>query len=242
MRYEFIYNGVLNVIRLGTTLNDKIAPSDLKMIQTYHYSRAQYEEGQGKTTMNKFFGLDSDVCMDCVYAMGNGASLKGCYTHKRDQYSGMLSQLRSIGRIYGDWDNIPVFNEDIQRAIVKMCMDKYVRFGTYGEPVLLPIDLVERVCFVAKSWTGYTHQWRRVPYYDYREFFMASTQGLDESLQAETMGWRVFMDDIDKQRRTHMIGCPASEENGYKSDCAKCSLCSGTKGKGNKSVYIFNHS
>jgi hypothetical protein len=38
-----------------------------------------------------------------------------------------------------------------------------------------------------------------------------------------------------------IVNCPASKEQGLKSNCSKCGLCSGTQGKGNKSVYTIEH-
>jgi hypothetical protein len=35
--------------------------------------------------------------------------------------------------------------------------------------------------------------------------------------------------------------CPAAKETGKKSSCEKCGLCSGTSGKGKKSVQILEH-
>lgn len=242
MRTEVIIGNTLCVIRLGVTSNDKIAPKGRKIIQTYHYSRAQFEDAQSKTSMRSFFGKDSDVCFDCPYSMSNGAPLKGCYTHKMNQYSGMISQLRSIGKRHKSWDDIPRLDDLREALIVSMCAGRYIRFGTYGEPVTMPIELIKRMCNVAFNWTGYTHQWNKPSYYEYRQFFMASTHGDGDTMTAEIMGWRAFMDDSQRIKRDTMVGCPASKEGGYKSDCSKCSLCSGTEGKGNKSVYIFNHS
>ena len=244
MRTEFIIGDTLCVIRLGTTTNDKIAPKGEKIIQTYHYSREQFENAQSKTSMQSFFGKDKAVCMDCPYSMSNGAELKGCYTHKRMQYSGMLSQLRSIGKVYKHWENIPELSNypTIRAFVVGMCAGRYVRFGTYGEPVLIPSYMVGEMCSVAKSWSGYTHQWEKPWMYDYRDFFMASTHTIDQTTKAETMGWQAFMDDSTHTKHKGMVNCPASKEAGYNSTCSKCALCSGITGKGSKSVYIFNHS
>lgn len=242
MRFEFISNGTLCVFRLGTTTNEKIAPSDEVIVQTYHYSRDQYLEAEGKTSMDKFFSADKDVCMDCPYAMSNGAKLKGCYTHKPIQYSGMISQLRSIHKKYGAWENIPVLDKDLRVKVVSMCEGRFVRFGTYGEPILIPLDLVAHVCFVARSWTGYTHQWMGVSNYGYHKYFMASTDSTESTHTATMMGWRAFLDEQNHEHQVSLVNCPASQEQGYKSTCSKCGLCSGTEGKGKKSVYIFNHS
>ena len=242
MRTEFITGNTLCVVRLGTTSNDKIADPKEKIVQTYHYSRDQFEEAQRQTSMQAFFSKDGDVCMDCPYSMSNGADLKGCYTHKRMQYSGMLSQLKSVASKHKSWDDIPQYDAKIASEIVTMCAGRYVRFGTYGEPSLMPISLVRCIAVVAKSWSGYTHQWQKPWAYDYRDFFMASTHDAYQTNTAHTMGWRAFMDDTTHTNHDGMVNCPASKEGGYKSTCSKCMLCSGIKGKGSKSVYIFNHS
>lgn len=242
MRTEFIIGDTLCVVRLDTTTNDKIAPKGEKIIQTYHYSRDQFEDAQSQTSMQSFFSKDGDVCLDCPYAMSNGAELKGCYTHKRMQYSGMLSQLRSIGAKYKSWGEIPQYSDQIGADVVKMCNGRYVRFGTYGEPSLIPISLLRCISVVAKTWSGYTHQWEKPWAYYYRDFFMASTHDVEQTKTAETMGWRAFMDDSTHTKHDGMVNCPASSEAGFKSTCSKCALCSGVRGKGNKSVYIFNHS
>lgn len=242
MRIEFISGNVLSVIRLDKTSNDKIADPKEKIVQTYHYSRDQFQEAQRKTSMKNFFSKDKDVCLDCPYSMSNGAELKGCYTHKPIQYSGMISQLRSVAKKHKSWEDIPQLNEVLEAIIVGMCAGRYVRFGTYGESVMVPVGLVGRMVNVAKSWSGYTHQWNKPWAYDYRDFFMASTHSMEQTEIAGTMGWRSFMDDVEKTNRPGMVGCPASKEGGYKSNCSKCMLCSGIKGKGTKSVYIFNHS
>jgi hypothetical protein len=56
---------------------------------------------------------------------------------------------------------------------------------------------------------------------------------------ARTKGFRSFIaspNPIDG-----VVNCPASNEQGFKSNCSKCGLCSGAKGKGKKSVFIIQH-
>jgi hypothetical protein len=53
--------------------------------------------------------------------------------------------------------------------------DRVVRFGAYGEPVTIPLDIVRNIVAVAAHHTGYTHQWRKAWAQGYREYFMAST-------------------------------------------------------------------
>lgn len=237
MKLVFRQNDIIHIIGFGKTSNKKIAMPNEKIVQTYHFSREQFEEAQGKTTMRDFFAHDGKVCMDCPFAVSNGAKLSACYTHKMMQYSGFLSQLRSVGKQYKSFDDIPELTPLDYTDIVLKCARLYVRFGTYGEPSLLPLNLVHRICNVAKSWTGYTHQWRKRD--EYAPYFMASVHSAMEEEIATLIGYRSFV--VASESHPQFISCPASAEMGFKSNCSKCGLCSGTKGKGNKSVVILEH-
>lgn len=237
MRLVFRLGDTVCVVSLNRTTNKKIALPSEKIVQTYHFSREQYEVAQGQTSMREFFSHDGKVCFDCPFAVSNGAKLSACYTHKMMQYSGFLSALRSIGKLHQSFDDIPEFEAKHHLQVMSLCQGRYIRFGTYGEPSLLPIDLVEHMCSVAKSWTGYTHQWRnRV---EYAPYFMASTHTADEEYVASLIGFRSFV--VCSETQTQFISCPASAEAGFKSNCSKCGLCSGTMGKGKKSVFILEH-
>jgi hypothetical protein len=223
---------------LGKTLNEKIAPKTELIVQTYHFSKAQFElanSGQ-KFSMSDFFKLDGAVCFDCPFAVSNGAKLSACYTHKMNQYSGFLSSVRSIGKGL-EWDEIPEFSSEIANKISEISKGKYIRFGTYGEPSLIPVDLVSSICLVAKNWTGYTHQWAKKS--EYSPYFMASCHSEGQAKYAESKGWRSFI--AAKEAIQGTVNCPASAEAGFKSTCSKCGLCSGTNGKGKKNVYILEH-
>lgn len=232
----FKINNTLCVIRLGKTSNKKIAAAGEKIVQTYHFSEGQYYAAINKADMKTFFSHDADVCFDCPFAVSNGAKLSACYTHKGMQYLGFKSMLRGIAKL-ATWDEIPELNKDIERDILKACNGRYIRFGTYGEPSILPIDLTRTICSIAKSWTGYTHQHKKRP--EFSPFFMASTHNETQEKDASANGWRSFVASpigIDA-----LVSCPASAEAGFKSNCSKCGLCSGTQGKGNKSVVILEH-
>ena len=238
MSKKIIYRqgDTITIVTMNTTSNKKIAMPNEKIVQTYHFSREQYEVAQGQTSMKEFFSHDGKVCFDCPFAVSNGAKLSACYTHKMMQYSGFLSSLRSIGKLM-QFDDIPEYSIQIGADIVTMCDNKYVRFGTYGEPSLMPIALVRCIVVVAKSWTGYTHQWSKKP--EYAPYFMASTHTEDEERIASLIGYRSFV--ASPTPIAQFISCPASEEMGFKSNCSKCGLCSGTQGKGSKSVIILEH-
>lgn len=249
-RISFIYNGTLQVFNYDFTSNSKIAKlkenkkESVKMIvQSYSFSKGQFLAANNRNRekgMQSFFIHDSDVCKDCVfsYNQNNGKS-GGCYTHKFNQFMGMLSSLRSIKNEFGKWENIPEYSPEILADIVQMSKGKYVRFGSYGEPSLHPVELVELVANVAELYTGYTHQWHRKP--EYLKWFMASVHNI---IQANTVkkrfNARSFL-AVTENDNVQAVQCPASEESGYKSNCADCGLCSGTTGKGKKDVVILKH-
>ncbi len=89
----------LTIVTLSKTSNKKIALPSESIVQTYHFSKEQYEIAQSQTTMKEFFSADGKVCMDCPFAVSNGAKLSACYTHKMmqslfpfDTISGMAAQ------------------------------------------------------------------------------------------------------------------------------------------------------
>jgi hypothetical protein len=233
----FRVGDTITLITFGKTSNAKIATPNEIVAQTFHFSREQYEVAQGKPSMKEFFSHDGKVCFDCPFAVSNGAKLSACYTHKVMQYSGFLSSIRSIAKQYSEFNLMPQLTDELYSQIVNKCYGLYVRFGSYGEPTLLPFNLVESIVAVAKSWTGYTHQWMsRIEFADY---FMASTHTPGQDLLAEQLGWRTF--NASKEAVSGLINCPASAEQDFRSNCSKCGLCSGAKGKGKKSVFIIEH-
>lgn len=221
------------VVRKGKTTNDKISDGSA-LVQTYTFSAEQWalattSKGFG---MKKFFSLDQSNCLDCPFSMGNGNG--GCYTHKFQQYVGFLSLLRSIKR-----EDLTPLDRDKQRDIIEMSYGTYVRFGTYGEPSLMPTKVVEAMVWVAKSWTGYTHQWAKPWAKDYGKWFMASVHSQDEAMTASDKAYRSFIATTDGSENA--VSCPASKEAGFKSNCASCGLCSGLVGKGKKDIKILQH-
>ena len=222
------------VIRKGKTSNKKITDGS-NLVQTYTFSREQYDVANNETQigMKRFFSLDGSNCRDCKFS-GNSGDGK-CYTHKFNQYVGFLSMLRSI-----DVSELTPLDEEKMQDCVDMSVDTYVRFGTYGEPSLMPIDLVHRMVGVASSWTGYTHQWDKEWAKDYQRYFMASVHDAKEAHIAKfEVGYRSFI--ATKTGDEDAVHCPASKEMSYASNCAKCGLCSGTFGKGKKDIKILQH-
>lgn len=232
-RIVWLDNNNIFVVKLGKTSNKKISDGSA-LVQTYTFSHEQWvlattSKGFG---MKKFFALDKSNCLDCPFSGNSGNG--GCYTHKFNQYVGFLSMLRSIQAC-----DLTQLDRNKEADVVEMCFGKYVRFGTYGEPSLMPQHLVETMANVSKSWTGYTHQWQKPWASEYGKWFMASAHNQTEANQASNLAYRSFIASQSGDEKA--VVCPASNEAGFKSNCASCGLCSGLLGKGKKDIKILEH-
>ena len=238
MKLVFKHKNALHVIRLGKTSNDKIeGDSKRKIVQTYTYSLKQYQLvldslASGLSIgMANFFNVADTNCLDCPFN-----SYGKCYTHKFQQYCGFTSSLRSIAKTFGTIDNIPNYDSSMLTTLTKMSQGTYVRFGSYGEPSLHPIEIIEQMTNVCVNWTGYTHQYTKE---NLGEFFMASTHNTEQTDIARNLGYRSF---VATENKLGYVSCPASKESGYKANCSTCCLCSGTLGtKSTKNIEIILH-
>lgn len=238
MSLVFKHKETIQVVTLATTKNDKIEGNKKrKIVQTYTFSYKQFElvkkrfETNEPIGMKNFFSNADTNCLDCPFN-----SYGKCYTHKFNQYVGFVSSLKSVFKKYGSLENIPTFDISMLDKVTQMSKGTYVRFGTYGEPSLHPIEMIRAMVNVCDNWTGYTHQWSKTNLGDY---FMASTHTTSEQQSAENLGYRSF---VATDKKLGYVGCPASKEMGYKSTCSACNLCSGTLGtKSKKSIEIILH-
>ena len=233
-------NDRIYVIRRGKTTNAKIAKPTDQVVQTYTFSGDQYRYvydqvacGQ-KVDRKRFFQLDKANCLDCPLS-GNSGSGK-CYTHKYMQFSGFVSMLKSIIKSGGVY--VGLCGED-RTNILEMCAaSDYLRFGTYGEPSLLPIDLVRDMVEVCPgNWTGYTHQARKEFAQPFKDYFMASAHSDKDA--ASITGWLSFV-CVEPNDTSTAVQCPASKELSL-TTCSACGLCSGVTGKGRKNIKINLH-
>lgn len=236
MKIIFRIGDTLQVVSKAATSNDKIeANKKRKIVQTYTFSRKQFESIAHGTNggMRDFFSKADTNCLDCPFN-----EFGKCYTHKFNQYVGFISMLKSIAKTYQQWDDVPTYDADtMQHLSQSLSVGTFVRFGTYGEPSLHPIEMIDAMVKVADNWTGYTHQWRKSD--ELGAYFMASTHTLVESEEALKQGYRSYI--ATPKRIDEVVNCPASKESDYRSSCSKCGLCSGTKGKGKTSIFILNH-
>lgn len=116
-----------------------------------------------------------------------------------------------------------------------------IRIGTYGDPAAVPIGIWLNFITAAKTFTGYTHQWRSCDP-GYKLFCMASVDSVPEQLEASAMGWRTFrVRRSDEGVLDSEVVCPASAEAGHKTTCAECRACGGLSAKAKVDIVIKVH-
>lgn len=190
----------------------------------------------GKTAMQN----DEASCLDCPHSK-RGTST--CYVRKGNAELGLKSKVQSLHNAYLDGRlNVLPMEEFANGEITRMAGKGFVRFGAYGEPVLLGEENIKRITDACDTHTSYTHQWRNPEYQWASKYMMASVE--TESLMnvAHRMGWRTFrvMHKSQSPIKGVEISCPASKEMGNRTTCNKCGLCNGTKTKA-KSIAIILH-
>jgi hypothetical protein len=173
----------------------------------------------------KATGEDSKVCFDCTHRVHNT-----CYVNV-GQAPNAVYKAYKAGR-YTPLD---------LRVLKQAIKWKAVRFGAYGEPVLLPLYLVDFIAKHSKGYTGYTHQWHLLQNDDYKDYFMASCDTESDVLQAHAYGWRTFR--VQKtgeleNKSTKEIDCP-NIATGVQ--CRDCMLCDGAHKAQGKSIVVPVH-
>ena len=172
----------------------------------------------------KATGEDSKVCFDCTHRVHNT-----CYVNV-GQAPNAVYKAYKAGR-YTPLD---------LRVLKQAIKWKAVRFGAYGEPVLLPLYLVDFIAKHSKGYTGYTHQWKRLENDDYKEYFMASCDTESDVLQAHAYGWRTFrvQKTGEDSKATNELDCP-NITTGVQ--CRDCQLCDGNTKANGKSIVVPVH-
>lgn len=236
IRYVYRLVDTINVLNAKVSQNSKIGIGYI--VQTYHFSIEQ--------VINVSLVNDEKSCLDCPlsYNQNNGKS-GGCYTHKGMQSLGLISMLRSLNKkLYTIKDfSQNDFNTFISKVKGSSKVD-LVRFGAYGEPILMSLNVVKILSSLSNKTTGYTHQWNKPNNGAYNEFLMASTHTEIERKKANSLNFRSFFvaeSNISGFKALNVVNCPASKESHKSLSCIACGLCNGIKRGNKKDVYIMKH-
>lgn len=181
---------------------------------------------------------DEASCIDCPHSKLKNRS---CYVRKGYAEYGLKSKVKSLNSAFlaGKLEILPI--ADLPAEHCSKVSGKFIRFGAYGEPVLLGEKAVKMLSSVASNFTGYTHQWHLENYSWAKDYFMASVETEALMKKANSLGFRTFrvrskQDEITRQE----VICPASKEAGRKVTCNVCALCKGAA-IGAKNVVIYKH-
>lgn len=169
-------------------------------------------------------GASSEICFDCPH-LKNGT----CYVNVGQAPLAVYKAYKA-----GKYESLDM---DVLKAMIKW---KAVRFGAYGEPVLIPLDIVAFMAEHSRGFTGYTHQWRNLEYLEYNKYFMASADCEADVLEAHSMGYRSFrVKGENDSNLSNEIDCPNTTTG---VQCRDCTLCDGmgAHGKG-KSITVDVH-
>jgi hypothetical protein len=188
-------------------------------------------------------GKDQAICGNCIlrpqHAKERRKTEQGdphgeCYVRKDT----------GEGRVYAKYaqGGYPPYDPAKHDALLQ---NSLIRWGTYGDPAFIPLEIVEHLSSLAYAWTGYTHQWKEPYANDYKRFLMASINYPNEYEEAKADGWRTFrVRQLDEPLLAGEIVCPASIEaelaRGLDMQCEGCLLCGGAEVAG-KDVAIFAH-
>lgn len=166
-------------------------------------------------------GKDTAVCGDCPMRHFKGGA---CYV---TIFQAPLQVWKSYKK--GQYPKLETF---------EVFEGSKMRFGAYGDPLALPVDILVRLKAVVSNNTSYTHQWRKNNIEAVKKLSMASVDNISEAKLAQALGWRTFR--VTKNQNDLLpneIICP-NYTSGIK--CIDCNLCKGTSTKA-KSIVIPIH-
>ncbi len=119
--------------------------------------------------------------------------------------------------------------------------DRFVRFGSYGDPAAVPVSIWNTLLSVASGHTAYTHHWKHCGA-AYKHFCMASCDTEQEVADSLERGWRPFYARQDGEALPDgFFECPASEAGGMKVTCVECGICNGGISSRKKNPSIIIH-
>lgn len=157
-------------------------------------------------------GHDAAVCGSCPQAGGNGCYVNVARAPLSVWKAGRGSKAETVTTL-----GVPL------------------RLGAYGDPAMVPLQFwLDLLKVGGHGHTGYSHQWVWCDR-GFNRVVMASVESLAGKRKANRMGYRTFRVVRDVADLTaDEILCPASAEAGYRTQCAACELCNGSRGRDDK--------
>lgn len=164
-------------------------------------------------------GADYSICGDCIHrGKGKNGTDRSCYVTPMGinaAYRGYLNPIK-----WQHW-------EGVDREAFKTLCQYFrggIRWGTYGDPAIIPFDIFKDVSQYAKVNLGYTHQWRQPFAFPYKGHLQASCDSVSDHKEASALGWKTFtVVPTGETMDGHLC------QGKITTTCEKCKLCDGTK-------------
>lgn len=169
-------------------------------------------------------GDDASICGDCTHRPANNGT---CYVEA-------FKAPASVWRAYVKG----VYPKATPEDLMGLLAGRKVRLGAYGDPGMVPLHIIVRLCSLADGWTGYTHQWRVLPK-SWAHYVMASADNEADRAEARGRGWRnFFVIPQGSEAPSGAVLCMAERERPRQ--CIDCGACAGTReGAVTNAVDIF---
>jgi hypothetical protein len=164
-------------------------------------------------------GSDESVCGDCIHRQ----SPRSCYVNTQTIMTVHSAYARGM---------YPDLSDDLA-TVLEIVAGSLHRYGAYGDPGMVPVDLWIQLASVSAGHAGYTQRWRDTMQ-DGQSVLMASCTYSHGVMDAISRGWRVFRTALpDQDIFPGEKMCPSAKSNG-KISCVECRGCSGSdrRGKG----------
>ena len=161
------------IVVIATGFNTTTSnPKTGNMIQTWILLENEYPS----QAVNN--GNDYAICGNCPHRKYEGK--RSCYVN-----------IMGPGSVYKAYKagNYPDY---IANKHSDLFRDRALRFGSYGDPVNIPLDIVRHLAKLASNHTGYTHQWHMGIFDAYQPYFQASVDSILDFVDAEQRGWSTF--------------------------------------------------
>ena len=185
---------------------------------------------------------DAAVCGGCPYRPKDGEKQGGCYVTGL----ALLGMEKSFDA--GNYPHWTTFGDDLETVLAMAGQGRNVRLGQYGDPVVMGHDNVAALVSFAKSFNGYTHQWKDDQFNWAQGYMMASADTPDEMIAADSAGWRCFtphspdMETPEALAKVRAAGLKALKCPTESTKCNVCPVkCNGTSSKVKHHVLIKSH-
>ena len=168
-------------------------------------------------------GLDVSVCGGCKLRHSLGGA---CYVNLGQAPNSIFKAFKK-----GSYEKLPIDKYSVLEG-------SKIRFGAYGDPYAIPMDILASLKAVSINNTGYTHQWKNSSDEVLKGGSMASVDNVEEQREAVANGWRTFrVARLDEELLDNEILCRNITKG---VQCTDCSLGSGNK-IGAKNIVVPVH-